>query len=96
VQGYNVAEFFMLIGITYALITLLAVTFAIGEVLRKERGLKSGTLKKTLFIIGSYAIITAIYMLDIRIGSVMFVNGVLTAFIVTQLVEVGEQYGQEI
>jgi hypothetical protein len=88
ISGYTIGEFFLIIGLTYSLVTLMAVILVMNEILRQEFGNKSAMWKKVLFVLFSYVAVTVLYSFDIRIGSVMFINGVFSAFIVSLAVDV--------
>lgn len=87
VTGYQLGEFAFMMGFTYALVSLNFLQSLIMDLLYDQ------PIWKAVGVWGfTMLAVFAGYMLDFRIGFVMFVNGVFSTFLIMNSVVMYERY----
>ena len=82
--GYSVGEFIMFAVATYVLLFVAGVVWFMVVVLKDNKPLRTAGVFLLLFI-GNIIV----YLANVRLGTVMFFNGVLVAVIVWKVIELG-------
>ena len=84
VSGYAISEYVFAMGLTYFLLLMAYVVSRITKELDEEEGVAKAMSSHRLRVVvslGFAAVVAVVYSLQVRMGTVMFINGVIVGLL---------------
>jgi cobalamin synthase len=85
VSGYTVMELLIVIVVTYIVVILLTIAHYMRELVNREENEGEKRSRAVWILIGGCIFLTVLYVLPVRVGTVMVVLGMLLAWLFLDL-----------